>query len=97
MHSLSRHLAFAFEQLCNSNFDSFGQSFSYSKIYYGLYSGEHITLEEYIHGEFMKYVNNRGSVFSEGAIGEEVEAFIHFTWERSGDMLLDLQGVDYLL
>ena len=79
MHCLSRHLAFAFEQLCNGNFSSFGQSFSYNKIYYGLHGGEHLTIEEYIDGEFTKYVNNTGSVFCEGEIGEKAEAFIHFT------------------
>ena len=84
MHCLSRHLTFAFEQLCTSNFRSFGQTFSYNKIYYCLYSGEHVTIEEYIDREFTKYVNNTGSVFCEEEIREKAEVFIHFTWERSG-------------
>ena len=63
-----------------------------------MYGGEHVTIEKYIDGEFTKYVNNTGSVLCEGEIGEKAEAFIHFTWERSGKnfMLLDLQGVGYL-
>ena len=55
IHCVSRHLAFTYEQLCNSNFDLFGLSFSYSKIYCGLYGSEHVTIEEYIDGEFTKY------------------------------------------
>ena len=94
IHCLSRHLAFAFEQLCSSNLDLLGHSFSYRKIYYGLCCGEHIIIEEYIDGEFTKCVNNTGPVFSKGEIGEKALAFIHFTWERSGEnlMLLDLKG-----
>ena len=100
MHCLSRHLAFAFEQLYSSNFDSFGQTFSYIKICYGFHGGEHVTIEEYfLAGEFTKYVSNTGLVFYEGEIEEKAEVFIHFTRERSGEnfMLLDLHGVVCLL
>ena len=99
MHCLSSNLAFAFEQLCISSFDSFGQSFSLNKIYYGLFGEEYATIEEYIDQEFMKYANNTGSVFCDGKKGEKAEAFILFPWERSGEnfVLLDLQGVGYLL
>ena len=48
IHSLSRRLAFAFERLCNNNFDSFRQSFSYNKIYHGLHGGEQVTIEKHI-------------------------------------------------
>ena len=79
MHYLSSHLDFVFEQLCNSSFDSFGQSFSRNKIYYGLYGGEHVTIEESVNGELTKYINNTWSVVCEREIGQKGEAFIHFT------------------
>ena len=49
------------------------QSFSYNKIYYGLYCGEHVTIEGYIDGEFTKYINNTGSVFCEAEIEKKPE------------------------
>ena len=65
MHCLSSNLAFAFEQLCISSFDLFGQSFSLNKIYYGLFGEEYATTEEHIDQEFMKYANNTGSFVTE--------------------------------
>ena len=99
MHCLSRHLAQAFEQLCNETIESFGPAFRYNKVYYGLHGTQHVTIEEYIDGEFEKYVNNTGVVYCIGEMREKAEAFVHFTWERSGGnfMILDIQGAGYVL
>ena len=69
------------------------------KIFYGLYCGEHVTIEKYIDGEFTKCVDNTESVFCERKIGEKPEAFIHFRWERSGKnfRLLGSKKIGYLL
>ena len=69
------------------------------KIFYGLYCGEHVTIEKYIDGEFTKCINNTESVFCEREIGEKPEAFIHFRWEISGKnfRLLDSKEIGYLL
>ena len=45
IHCVSRHLAFTYEQFCNSSFDLFGLYFTYSKFYCSLYGGEHVTIE----------------------------------------------------
>ena len=100
MHCLTRYLALMFEKQCNSLMEGFGQSFVYNKVFYGKYDAHHVTIEEFIDGTFVKYINNNGVITcDEGEVRNKSEAFIHFTWERSGKnlMVVDLQGVEYCL
>ena len=56
-----------------------------------------LTIEEFVEGTFLKYINNNGSVCDKGdrsALFEKDECLAHFTYERSEKevMLLDIQG-----
>jgi hypothetical protein len=77
----------------------YGRVLSYTKVYFGRLYGEFVTLENYLEGEFKKYVNNTGDVFGMGEITLKAESFCHYTYERSGQQLivLDIQGVDHNL
>ncbi|KAK3741693.1 hypothetical protein QZH41_005534 [Actinostola sp. cb2023] len=80
----------------------FGQTFTYTKVYFSTLNGEAITLEEYIDGDtFEKYINNDGSICGNdiGEVSLKAEAFVHYTYERSNKqlMVLDIQGIKYHL
>ena len=72
---------------------------SYTKVYFGKLYGEFVTLEDYLEGEFQKYVNNTGEIFGKSELTLKGESFGHYTYERSGQQLivLDIQGVDHSL
>ena len=77
----------------------YGQVLSYTKVYFGKLYGEFVTLEDYLEGEFQKYVNNTGEIFGKSELTLKGESFCHYTYERSGQQLivLDIQGVDHSL
>ena len=56
---------------------------------------EYVTMEEFIEGEFNKYVNNTGEACgSPSDIQEKAESLAHFSYEHSNEelMVVDLQG-----
>ena len=72
----------------------FGPTFEYKKVFMGkTNSGEFVSIEEYIDGDFIKYINNNGDVC------DKAEAFVLFTHEKSEGKLivLDIQGAGYTL
>ena len=62
MHFLARNLASQLrEKIEKEKLDEFGESFTFNKVFLGKMStGEVVTVEEFIEGEFIKYVNNTG-------------------------------------
>lgn len=64
-------------------------------------TGEYLSLEPFIEGDFIIYNNNRGLVNSKFAdkFNQTAQAFSHFTFERSSGSFLvcNLLGVGYLL
>jgi len=56
----------------------------YTKVYFGTLYDECITVENYLEGEFQKYINNTGDVFGDSALSMKAEAFSHFTYQKSG-------------
>lgn len=40
--------------------EEFGQSFAYNKVFYSRFNGKPVTVEEFVSGQFTKYVNNDG-------------------------------------
>ena len=63
---------------------------------------EYVTIEEFVDGNFRKYVNSNGNDCCKGdrsALFEKAECLAHFTYERSKKevMLLDIQGCEYSL
>lgn len=95
MHSLARNFAKALEK---ERPEEYGTTFKYDKVFYGKVGSEYITLERFIEGDFVKYINNTGktSLPDAGEIILKAETFVHYTYVKSGKqlMVLDLQGVD---
>ena len=98
MNSLARYLAKCLTKECPSDY---GETFEYTKVYFGKYNGECITVEVFIEGEFVKHINNTGHIVETNGseVAAKAESFSHFTYVKSGKclMVLDLQGTGYSL
>ena len=101
MHSVARNITQRFSSKTPAEF---GQAFSYGKVYYSTLENVPITVEAYIPGEFVKYINNDGECLD--SAGEDLdELFLkaqclsHFSYEYSNKelMILDIQGSGYSL
>ena len=70
-----------------------------------LEDGEYVTIEEFIDGDFTKYLNNTGLVCGNRSTDEckKAECLAHYSYEKSSVnafaqlMLLDIQGSMYTL
>ena len=101
MHTVARNLA---QRLEKNAPEEFGETFKYGKVFFSLFKGEPITLEEYVAGDFIKYVNNDGNC---GApenedlieVYEKAETLVHFSNSitKKKMMVLDIQGSGYQL
>ena len=62
----------------------------------GKIDNEFITVEEFIAGEFVKYINNTGKLCTEpnDQYGQKAECLAHFSFVKSDKklILLDIQG-----
>jgi hypothetical protein len=100
MHYLSKNFADQLSQVVKQNNvgKDFGPVMQFRMAYFGKLqgAGECVTIEEYIHGEFVKYVNNTGEVCvpSDDVLGQKAVCLVHFSYEKSQHrlMVLDLQG-----
>lgn len=101
MHYLARNFASQLkERIAKDEITEFGQTFVYKKVFMGKTDDEEfVTIEEYIDGNFVKYINNNGDICDGGEICDKAEAFAHFTYEKSEGKLivLDIQGAGYTL
>ena len=97
MHTLAHHFA----ALLHSELPvGYGRSFKYTKLYFSKIKDDYVTVEQYIEGQFTKYVNNTGDIINHGnEVGLKAEAFAHYSFVKSGKqlMVLDLQGVYFQL
>lgn len=82
----------------------FGDVFHYNKVYYAVYNGQPITIEQYVDGTFYKYVNNDGNCTIPHSdkmtvIFEKAQCLVHYSFIKfqKNLMLLDLQGSGYML
>ena len=99
MHSLAQYYAMQLEKEALSHAD-YGRTLQYSKVYVGKTEGDLVTLESYIEGEFVKYINNDGHICKKGSeVADKAKAFSHFTYVKSEKqlMVLDIQGTGYSL
>ena len=98
---------FALQLKCDvsklKNFN-FGQCFTYNEAMLGRIKsdGSYVMIEEFINGNFCKYINNDGSICQiqeKSELVEKAECLVHFTYEKSNHnlMLLDIQGSDFTL
>jgi hypothetical protein len=104
MHEVAKHFA---KKMSKKVPGTFGNTFFYNKVYYTKFEDQHATIEEYINGYFVKYVNNNGhcvlppesSTQDEKVIYEKAETLVHYSYALSEGkmMLIDIQGSGYAL
>lgn len=97
MNSLARYYAMLLEKESSIHAE-YGETFKYSKVYLGRNDHQLVTLELYLEGEFIKYINNDGNIVVSGSeVADKAEAFTHFTYVKSEKaiMVLDIQGTGY--
>ena len=106
MQMLARNFAQKLEQELKQagNLEVYGPTLSYKRIYMGRIHGESdddwVTVEEYIDGEFTKYVNNTGKPCGiDSDIRKKCESLAHFSYEHSSGnlMVVDMQGSGHTL
>ena len=77
MHSVARHIASKFKRSPPS---TFGQCFTYNRCYYTSFDGQPATIEEYVPGDFTKYINNNGVCFT---VPEDASQVLKDLYEKS--------------
>ena len=102
MHLLARNFASQLEKRIMKNHmqSAFGKFLKYNNIYYSEVEGEtderkFVTIEEFIEGQFRKYINNNGERCVKGSdiVCEKAECLAHFSYEKSEKLILvDIQG-----
>ena len=76
---------------------AYGEHMRYRKIFLGeTEEGESVTVEEFVGGSFVKYINNTGllCVPEDDHFGQKAQCLSHFSFEKSGKklMVVDIQG-----
>ena len=65
--------------------DKFGPVLQFQVVYFGKIqaTGECVTIEQFIKGDFAKYINNTGEicVSTDNLIGQKAECLVHFSYE----------------
>ncbi|CAB4007086.1 transient receptor potential cation channel subfamily M member 6-like [Paramuricea clavata] len=103
MHSLAQNFASQLKTSVEQNGmqESFGDCFHYGSVYLGKKGDEFVTVEEFVDGEFSKYINNDGTLCKNvnEVILQKAECLSHFSFEKSNNqvMVLDIQGCGYSL
>ena len=101
MNAVARHLT---KRFAKNVPPEFGGTFEYVKVFYSVFNKLPVTVEEFVQGEFHKYVNNNGlCILSPQEEFDEIYAkaqcLVHYSYQISERklMLLDIQGSSYKL
>ena len=102
IHMLARNFAIQLKKAMELTIDSgYETSLKYNKVFFGVTDdGEYVSVEEYVSGTFMKYINNDGiSCVEESDASKKAGCLAHFSYEKSEKKLiiLDIQGSDHIL
>jgi len=103
MHMLAQNLCNQLEKELKreSVLELYGATLKYNKIYLGkimddkLNDFQWVTVEEFIPGEFTKYINNDGELCGDDSmVRQKCESLAHYSYERSSHelMVVDMQG-----
>ena len=103
MHTLAQYMAKTFQEAAEKASSSFqfGETFQYNSVYYGkIGSIESVTIEEFIPGKFVKYINKDGSqcmILLRNECHYKADAFVHYTYEKlqRNLVVLAIQRVGY--
>ena len=99
MHLLARNFAMQLKEQITKSCKStnlLGDFLMYRKIFHGeTDQNEYVTVEEFIPGDFTKYINNNGLVCADPSdiIGQKAECLTHFSYHKTDKqlMLVDIQ------
>ena len=85
MHAIARNITQRFSSKVPS---PFGDTFSYGKVFYSVLDELPVTVEEFVPGEFKKYVNNDGTCYAlvmedHQEVYAKVECPVHFSYTFS--------------
>lgn len=104
MHQLAKNFA---DVLALKAGEPFGPVFKYKELFYGKVTGltivKHYTVEEFVDGDFRKYINNTGVLLPQEDenmhFQNKAECLSHFSYEYSKTKLLltDVQGINWTL
>jgi hypothetical protein len=103
MHALAKNIASQLTRKVNEDdlTTQYGETLKFKDVFFANLDEECVTLEEYIEGDFVKYVNNTGKtcVPDHNLIGQKAQCLAHFSYEKSNRelMILDLQGSGHVL
>ena len=96
MHAVARNITQRFSARVPI---PFGDTFSYGKVFYSVLDELPVTVEEFVPGEFQKYVNNDGTCYApvtedHQEVYAKAECLVHFSYAFSEKkmLLVDLQG-----
>lgn len=101
MHAVARNITARFATKVPVEF---GSVFKYGKVYYSTWNECPVTVEEFVPGDFSKYVNNDGQCVVSPSkeydeIFQKAQCLTHFSYLYSKKklMVLDIQGSKYQL
>ena len=85
MHPVARNITRKFSSRVPS---TFGDTFSYGKVFYSLLDELSLTVEEFVPGEFQTYVNNDGTCYApvmedHQEVYDKAECLVHFSYTFS--------------
>ena len=96
MHAVARNITQRFSSRVPI---PFGDTFSYGKVFYSVLDELPVAVEEFVPGEFQKYVNNDGTCYApvmedHQEVYAKAECLVHFSYAFSEKkmLLVDLQG-----
>lgn len=99
MHTLAQNFASQLRQelITKGVLDLYGKTLTFNKLFLGKIeaTGEFVTVEEFVPGNFVKYVNNDGLICSKDSdMRQKAESLPHFSFIKSKEelMVLDIQG-----
>ena len=105
MHTLAKNFAeqITVEVKKVGREEEFGQPFRFVEAFLGVIhsTNEVVTIEEFTEGQFVKYVNNNGSIVNapQSELQKKAECLVHFSYNKSQEklMVVDIQGSGYNL
>ena len=96
MSAVVRHLT---KRFAKNVPPEFGGTFEYAKVFFAVFKKQPVTIEEFVQGEFHKYVNNNGFHIPSTSVEfdevyEKAQCLVHHSYQISEKklMLLDVQG-----
>ena len=89
MNCLARYFSVSFSKAVLEICEDFCECFNYKPVYFGKINHKCVTVEEFLTGDFQKYINNNSSIFlNDLVITEKAKIFVHYTYEKSNNRLM---------